>query len=334
MTKPPHQGDNDMEHDTVDRSALRDELHDALEPLHVRGLWQLPAAAMPTAPTPVTRAWHWRAADIVPLAEQAGDAVVVGVGGERRALLLANPALAPTPFTTTTIQGAVQCLRGQETVPAHRHTPAAIRFILDGAGSYTTVDGIRCHMAPGDFILTPNWSWHDHTNPGYESVTWFDGLDFPIVTRLESVIFEDHPDGMQDVHHGASSLLRQPWAVTDLALTALFGSSPTDLASTEFVDPVSGSSICPTFDCWMHRGGPRLSAPARRKTGNSIFVVFSGSGSTSVGDTVFEWEAGDVFVAPSWAAVRHRPREVSNLFEMTDRPILRALGLYREELVP
>jgi gentisate 1,2-dioxygenase len=185
-------------------------------------------------------------------------------------------------------------------------------------------------MAAGDFILNPSWSWHDHANPTDQPVVWFDGHDTPLATQLGSNDCQDHPDTRQTPVRGASSLLRQPWDVTDRALTRLFR-DPTRIASTEFTDPSTGGPICPTFDCWMHRLGPTLSAPATRKTGNSIFVVFTGSGTTSVGPSRFAWATGDVFVAPSWAAVRHHPSETSNLFELTDRPTLKALGLYRQE---
>jgi gentisate 1,2-dioxygenase len=223
-------------------------------------------------------------------------------------------------------------LPGRETVAAHRHTPAAIRFILKGAGSYTTVGGVKCQMAPGDFIYTPNWSWHDHTNPTDDPVVWFDGLDIPIVTRLEALVFEDHPDGLQQQTLSTSSFYRYPWEETDQTLDELFD-EPTKCASVQFTDPITGGAISPTLDCWIHRLGPSLTAPASRKTGNSIFVVFTGTGETSVGSNRFDWEAGDVFVAPSWSAVQHHPNETSNLFEMTDRPILEALGLFQQETV-
>ena len=86
-----------------------------------------------------------------------------------------------------------------------------------------------------------------------------------------------------------------------------------------------------TFDCWMRRMGPLLQARPTRKTGNSIFVVFSGHGTTTVGDREFAWSAGDIFIVPSWLAMQHHPGEVSNLLEMSDRPILQSVGLYREE---
>lgn len=314
------------------RDELRERFQESLAQLNLRGLWQLPPGSLPTSPTPVTQACHWRARDIIPMAHRATD--VVTADGERRAVLLTNPALGPTPFTTTTIQGAIQCLPGRETVAAHRHTPAAIRFILQGAGSYTTVGGVRCQMAPGDFIYTPNWSWHDHTNPTNEPVVWFDGLDIPIVTRLEALVFEDHPDGQQQHTLSTPSFYRYPWSETEQTLSELFDDDPTTRASLQFTDPIAGGAISPTLDCWIHRLGPELTPNAVRKTGNSIFVVFNGSGVTTVGASRFEWEPGDVFVAPSWSVVCHEPNEISNLFEMTDRPILEALGLFRDENVP
>ena len=128
-----------------------------------------------------------------------------------------------------------------------------------------------------------------------------------------------------------ASRLRKSRFVTDAELTDLFDDDPTEMASFQFTDPITGGVICLTFDCWMHRVGPELSAAPRRKTGSSIFVVFNGSGSSTIGDTDYDWETGDIFVVPSWAPVQHHPDEVSNLFEMTDRPVMKAVGLYREE---
>ena len=314
----------------VEHSDPREQFQETLARLNLRGLWQLPPGSLPTTPTPVTQACHWRARDIIPLAHRATE--VVTADGERRAVLLTNPALGPSPFTTTTIQGAIQCLPGNETVAAHRHTPAAIRFILKGAGSYTTVGGVRCEMAPGDFIYTPHWSWHDHTNPTDDPVVWFDGLDIPIVKHLEALVFEDHPDGVQQQTLSMSGFYRYPYEETDQTLTELFD-DPTKCASLQFTDPIMGCAISPTLDCWIHRLGPSLDAPATRKTGNSIFVAFAGTGESLVGSRRFDWEAGDVFVAPSWSIVQHHPYKTSDLFEMTDRPILEALGLFRQQPV-
>lgn len=311
----------------TDPEDVRDQLRTAMAPLHLRGMWELSSKIGAATPAPVTGAWRWRAADILPLAHMVAEADVVAE--ERGSLLLANPSLSPSPFTTTTIQGAVRSLRGHTSVPSYRRSPASVRFILSGRKSYTTTDGTHSMVAPGDLILTPNWCTREHTNPTDEPVLWFDGLDFPIVTRLESASFDGQV--VHVVPRSASSLLMHPWSVTDAELTDLFDDDPTEMASFQFTDPITGGVICLTFDCWMHRVGPELSAAPRRKTGSSIVVVLNGSGSSTIGDDDYDWEAGDIFVVPSWAPVQHHPSEVSNLFEMTDRPVMEALGLYREE---
>ena len=297
-----------------------------LERLHLRGLWQLPPDAIPSTPTPVTEAWHWRGDDVLPLAHEAGH---IRVADDRRALLLTNPALRPSPFTTTTLQGAVQSLPGGTTVPANRHTPSALRFILSGNGSYRTADGRDHTLSAGDLILTPNWSWHEYANESVDPMVWFDGLDFPVAARLESAVFDGRPT-VQVPNRNGSGPLHRPWADIDRQLGELYD-DPTSVASVQFTDPITGGVILLTFDCWMHRMGPRLRPGASRKTGNSIFVVFSGRGATTVGHKDFAWAAGDIFVTPSWLPVQHRPEEVSNLLEMSDRPVLQSLGLYREE---
>lgn len=301
-------------------------LHATLARLNLRGLWQVPAGAIPTTPNPVTEAWHWRGRDMLPLAHEAGR---IGVADDRRALLLTNPALSPSPFTTTTLQGAVQSLPSGTAVPANRHTPSAMRFILSGGGSYGTADGHDHALGAGDLLLTPNWNWHEYANGSDNPMVWFDGLDFPVASRLESAVFEDR-SSVQAPNRAGSVPLHRPWTDTDRALTQRYV-DPTRMASVQFTDPITGGVILLTFDCWMHRMGRQLRANATRKTGNSIFVVFTGSGTTSVGHKEFEWEAGDVFVVPSWLPMQHHPVEVSNLLEMSDRPILQSVGLYREE---
>jgi gentisate 1,2-dioxygenase len=68
-----------------------------------------------------------------------------------------------------------------EVAPAHRHSQSALRFAMEGHGAYAAVSGERVAMAPGDFIITPAWSWHDHgseadgpvvLSPGAEPIPW------------------------------------------------------------------------------------------------------------------------------------------------------------------
>jgi gentisate 1,2-dioxygenase len=222
---------------------------------------------MPSSPLPATQAWLWKWEALLPLAQRAGEVVPVEKGGDRRALLLVNPGLGGLPFTSTTLQGALQYLGPGEIAPAHRHTPAAIRFVMQGSGAYTTVDGDACDMLPGDLVLTDSWCWHDHTNEGEESVVWFDGLDLPLVARVESVMFESYSQQIQPIEARNRSenlfsavglrevgemqvaapgrLLRYPWAETERGLEALHDARGRVMTSLESDDRwVVGGHFC------------------------------------------------------------------------------------------
>ena len=330
-----------------------DEFCGALAARDLQPLWKMARQLMPQVPLPTTRPWIWRWADTLPLAKRAGELITLERGGDRRVLAFANPGLHGLPFTSTTLWGAIQYLGPRESAPAHRHTPSAIRFVMTGKGAHTTVDGDACDMEPGDLVLTPNWNWHDHNNSSEEPVVWFDGLDLPLVTTLESIFFENHPDLQQpvagrnlsgrtlravglreaDVEPPAahSPLLRYPWSETDATLDAILRARGGPVASLEFVNPLTGGPAVPTFGCEMHRLLPGERTPTARKTGSSIFVVFRGEGQTVINGEVFEWGPGDVFVTPSWAAVDHTARQGADLFAVTDAPVLKALHLYRFE---
>ncbi|MFJ9377216.1 cupin domain-containing protein [Streptomyces sp. NPDC101455] len=174
--------------EATDDGAL-DALYADVAEKNLQPLWELSGLL---TPTPTVRAvpYRWRGKDLRDLGERAGELVPVGRGGDRRVLSLSNPGLGGAPYATSTLWGAVQYLGAGETAPAHRHTPAALRFVLEGEGVWTQVDDDPLHMAAGDLILTPSWTWHEHHNPGATPMTWFDALDLPLVEALDAVFFE------------------------------------------------------------------------------------------------------------------------------------------------
>lgn len=319
-------------------------------------LWPIADQLLTETPQPATRPWMWRWTSLLALAERAGELIAIHEGGDRRVLSLANPGLLGQPFATSTLWGAVQYLNAGEHAPAHRHTPGAIRFILRGDGVYTTVDGDACDMHQGDLVLTPSWNWHDHNSSADEPVVWFDGLDLPTVLALDAVFFENFPDErLQDVvqEHNSSErlyggrgllplgvetgsrrhspLLVYRRADIDAALTALLRQRGGPMVGLEFVDPTSGRSVMPTMGCEMHRLVPGSRTPPRRKVGSSVVVVYRGAGSSVINGQRFEWSSGDMLAIPSWSIVEHEAAEPTDLFAITDTPVLKALGLYREE---
>lgn len=333
-----------------------DEFCGALAARDLKPLWKMAKQLMPEVPLPTTQPWIWKWDDILPLAKRAGEIITIDRGGDRRVLAFANPGLRGLPFTSTSLWGAIQYLGPRESAPAHRHSPSAIRFVMTGSGVYTTVNGDAAHMEPGDLILTPNWNWHDHNNKSDAPMVWFDGLDLPLATMLESVFFEIHPDYVQPVEgHNLSErtftgvglreigavsppahspLLRYRREETDRALDALYRARGGPMVSLEYVNPMTGAPAVATFACEMHRIYPGARTPGRRKTGSSIYVVFQGTGRSVIGGQLFEWSPGDVFVTPSWAAVDHEADETADLFAVSDRPVLQALHLYREDMLP
>ena len=93
-----------------------------------------------------------------------------------------------------------------EIARAHRHSAAALRLIIEGQGGYTVVNGERVPMYPGDLVLTPNWSWHDHANDTDAPMIWLDGLDTPLVRMLEAGFYEEYHQERQELWRGRQRL--------------------------------------------------------------------------------------------------------------------------------
>jgi gentisate 1,2-dioxygenase len=294
-----------------------------------------------------------------PLARRAIQLVPVERGGERRVLSLQNPGLGGRPNAAGTLWGALQCLGPRETAPAHRHTPGAVRWVLEGEGVWTTVNGDACDMHPGDLVLTPSMNWHDHVNGGDSEMFWFDGLDLPMVAALDAVFFEEYPgpgenqpepaehNTSERTHAGGtryvegavdgpltpapSPLLVYRWADTAAELDRRAATAEGPLVALEYVNPNTGASVLPTLGCSVHRVLPGGSTPPVRRSGNAVHVVFRGTGSSVIDGQRFDWSPGDMFVVPSWSAVEHTAPGGADLFVLTDAPVLRALGIYREQ---
>jgi len=244
---------------------------------------------------------------------------------ERRVIKLSNPHL-PSGAASRTVQFNFSIVNAGERAVAHRHSIGAIRFVLRGHGAYTTVDGARCDMQPGDFILTPAGSWHDHANPSDEPVIWLDGLDGPLIQALNLAFFEDHAQPEQAIERVAGPPLRVPWTLARAQLAAVAPGNE----SPDFGACYDYPSL-PTLASRLLRPGRRQRE--HRRSCAAQYHVVEGHGRTRVDDEVFDWGPGDTFVVPSWRWCRHEGGADADavLFSMDDAPALRALGLYREE---
>lgn len=323
----------------------------------VRPLWR-EHGLLPKSPRTITP-YIWRWETIRELAERAGALVGVDRGGDRRVLALAHPDLAGKPFATPTLWAGIQFLNGHESAPPHRHSPGALRFVLEGSGVWTLVNGDPVLMEPGDLVLTPSYYWHGHDNPNDEPMIWFDGLDLPMVQSLDAIFFDAGPDVLEryearqrsksesayygtglrvitperaDTEHPpASPLLAYRWSDTDAALSAQLAKTSDSYTMLRYINPATGEDIMPTLRagiCRIRSGGTTL---RQRKVGSSVIVVHHGAGHSLIGGSEIVWEQGDVFVVPSWCRVEHHASSDADLFELSDAPVLEKIGLARAD---
>ncbi len=331
------------------------ELNDLLRPRWVSGLWNVDHAERP--PDPKTRVkphlWKWH--DIYDSLIQAKDKISVASGSvERRVIRLVNPGLAETEMTSHTILLSFQLIQPGEVAPAHRHTMAAFRFILQGHGAYTNVDGQKMVMEDGDLILTPQGCWHEHAHEGDENMLWIDGLDVPFVQALQQISFDPYKPGRLPVSESVdpamfygmtrpigddlpkTAMLHYHWHDTysSLQRIARTPGSPFDGAALEFVNPATGGPTMPTMSCRVQMLRPDEKTKSHRHTSTSIYHAFRGSGTTVINGAKWHWQKGDTFIVPLWSWHEHSndsSTEEAILFSMHDEPILKAFGLYREE---
>jgi gentisate 1,2-dioxygenase len=296
--------------------------------------------------------WHW--AEMEPLIARA-SAEVDMAHAERRALMLSHPGLAGTTFTTPTLSAALQILEPGEHAHSHRHTLAALRFVITGDGAVTSTDGKSCLMEPGDLVLTPAWTWHKHHHPGQQRAVWLDGLDAPLCAALGTVFFEhgpgpeDHdlaskeadqalsgagvlPQSDVNPHpHLYSPLFRYPWPSVDAALAAM---APAQDGSrrVRYVNPTDGGPVMPTIDCFAERFEVGKPTQMSRTTSTAIAIVVEGEGSSQVGSRRFDWKKNDIFTLPRWQWVQHTATSApASIFLMTDRAFVASIAQLREE---
>ncbi len=187
-------------------------LYRGFEENHLNPLWTQTANLMPPHPKPeaVAHIWEWE--KLYELAKRSGDLVPVGRGGERRAIGLANPGLGGRAYISPTLWAAVQYLGPRENAPEHRHAQNAFRFVLEGEGVWTVVDGDPIHMSRGDLLLTPGWQFHGHQNISDKPMAWLDGLDIPFSQQMDVGFFEFGADQVSNLETPEISRGERLWA--------------------------------------------------------------------------------------------------------------------------
>jgi gentisate 1,2-dioxygenase len=299
-----------------------------LEQRELGALWNVANEIEPWFPQPksVPVLWKWR--DIGPLVRKA-PALVSAEKAARRVVMLVNPGRREWSAAAGLLYTGVQIMNPGEFTSAHRHQASALRFVMEGKGAYTVVDGERMSLSARDFVLTPNGTWHDHgVEEGGTQCVWQDGLDIPLMNSLDANFYEVHPQTVQT----PSPLPRENWTKPyspvflykwDESYKALKKNG-----TYEYKNPLTGGSVMPTMGARLEK--VKETTKSIRHTGSVIYQVATGHGWSEVGGRRFEWEEKDIFCIPSWTLYRHGAPAEAVLFSFNDFPAMRALSLYRE----
>jgi gentisate 1,2-dioxygenase len=328
----------------------------ALAGLSVAPLWPSLRAVLPhDAPNRATKPFAWHYAEIRDHLMRAGELTPIEKA-ERRVLVLCNPGLGlERLIATPTIYAGLQLILPGETAEPHRHTPSAIRFVIEGDGGYTIVNGEKCPMEKGDLILTPSGTWHEHWHAGKSPVVWLDALDLPIIYALEhSYVIEGKRQAVNNAADRSQTsyrraglvpyaslgkrredypLIRFPWKeVRQSLLDLASGCGPKDPVHLAYVNPETGAECLPIlgFSAQMLRPGEEVAPPKR--SCSSILHVIEGRGVSQIDGTTIDWTESDTLAVPTHAQVRHRNTgdTPAFVFHVDDAPLHRKLGVYEE----
>ena len=346
-----------QDHDRFDTLGRLEDLpqdyRDELTQHNLVPLWpSLRAVLPPLVPSRKTRATHWPYQALRPLLLKAGELTPIEKA-ERRVLVLANPGHGLEKMqASAAMYLGMQLLLPGELAPAHRHTPNAVRMVVEGEGAWTLVDGEKCPMARGDLILTPTGLWHEHGHDGTDPVIWLDVLDLPLVFYIEASYHLEGPSQSVKAGQGANSyargglrptpvfernskaypMLRYPWAEARAALLAMAADEANvEAVQITYVNPETGTDAQNIlgFYALMLRPGQTLRLPVRSPA--VVFHQIEGSAEVTVQAQTFTLAEADTCCAPGYSAVTLRnlsSDQPAFIFMADESPLHRKLGVF------
>lgn len=344
-------------HRANDQTSQLNALYAAMAPENLTPLWEVLAALVTPEPASPVRAHRWRYQAARDYLMRAGD-LISAAQAERRVLILENPGLEGQSSITSSLYAGLQLILPGEVAPCHRHSQCALRFVLEGEGAFTAVDGEKAVMRPFDLVLTPGGQWHDHGNPTDTPMIWLDGLDIPTVRHFdasfsEKLGVEQHPEtappddsltrygrnlrplkgSSADRRPAHQPLFHYPYAEWRPALDALAAQGAPDPHlghALEFLNPADGGPIMATISAHVRLLPAGFTTRPRQSTDGTVFVVVEGEGEARIGDDVIALSPRDVFVAPAWKPVVLSAETQLVLFGYSDKACQEKLNLYRE----
>ena len=270
---------------------------------------------------------HWRYDEIKHLLDAAGRVIDVSLA-TRRNFIMRNPIAGNNFATTNTLTCAYQMILPGEAAPSHRHSAHALRLIVDGRGTFSTVNGVKMPMETGDVVLTPGWFWHGHGHDGDRPAYWIDGLDVPLMRLLEPVFFEEHPNRYEKIVSVAAA---SPFRFSRESIARGLDQAKPDPEGFHGQRITLDAPDVPSMGLAMERLNSGSSTRRQRSTADHVFAVVEGTGETSVNGERFTWKPGDAFAIPKWNKYEHHPITDSVLFDLSNEPLMRFTKYYRFE---
>lgn len=332
----------------------RAEFYRRMDGDNLAPLWEVLHALVPPEPGTPCKPALWNYHRLRPYVMESGQ-LISAREAVRRVLILENPGMRGQSSITRSLYCGLQLILPGEVAPSHRHTQSALRFVVEGSGAYTAVDGERTTMHPGDFIITPSWTWHDHGNPGSEPVVWMDGLDINILALFDAQFAENFPEDSQPVTRNegdsyarygnnlrplgpvprtrTSPVFSYPYERSRETLNALSRNEDPDPChgwKMQFTNPLDGGFAMPTIGSFVQLLPREFRSAPYRSTDATVYAVVEGRGTVAIGGEAFAFEPRDIFVVPSWHAAGFETRDECVLFSYSDRPAQVALGFWRE----
>lgn len=323
------------------------QLRDAMRAANLVPISDSPTAYRPDSPLETACCWDWKTVGKIL------DETLTTVGAEfteRRVYSLVNPNSASPMDEATTglISAGIQLLRAGEVARPHRHSMNALRFVMEGSGAQTLVDGKPCPMHPGDLVFTPGWCWHEHFANGTENTVWLDILDFAFHLAFRTNEFQPGPapettETLADNAYFAPGLLpvvegeevekrkfRFPYMETIEALERT-PERRDGVREVRYTNPMNGATVLDTLDCTMAALPAGHQTCAFRTTASMVCVVADGHGTSEINGKTIDWRRNDVFTVPARSWAKHRALTAdTRLFQTSNRPIYSRLGLLSE----
>jgi gentisate 1,2-dioxygenase len=282
---------------------------------------------------------------------------------ERRSLILVNPGLAPQRATVSTLYTAYRLNDPNEIMPPHRHTASAIRFGLTGTKNFTGVEGEDITFGPGDLVLTPRDTWHNHGNVGDAPAINLSVLDYPLVENLNALAFDhDYKEGgvakkkqsarfptdysarvygagglrPRFVDHfrgvgGSSPMFVYRYDVMRELLERHrdYTGNPHEGLLIEYIDPLTGGPVYRTMTFFMHMVRKGETTLPIRQSASLLVAPFEGRGHALIDGTRFELDRFDTVAIPGghWVEYANDGNDPLILFVASDEPALASFGL-------